>query len=236
MAAEDPRFDKERLKALLCGGGPFSDKIILDAVKAGFPVFKTYGMTEMSSQVTTSTHPVTEKSVSGAGKLLKYRKIKVENGRIYVKGETRFRGYISDGILKNIPKEEWFDTKDSGYFIKDELIVTGRADYMFISGGENIYPEEIESILKGNNKIDNAIIIPVDDEKFGSRPVALIEFNKSENLAKNELKKYLSGFLPGFKIPDKFFRFKFSDQNSLKLQRNKIKKMFEQGDDVEEIL
>jgi len=73
---------------------------------------------------------------------------------------------------------------------------------MFISGGENIQPEEIEKLLANIEGIIHARVVPIPDEEFGFRPTAYIE--SESPFKEEELKDYLSSFLPKFKIPVKF--------------------------------
>jgi O-succinylbenzoic acid--CoA ligase len=72
---------------------------------------------------------------------------------------------------------------------------------MFISGGENIYPEEIESVLLDLPGIRQAVVVPIQDERFGSRPVAFVDV---EEIQLTSILDYLSDRLPKFKIPDAF--------------------------------
>src|SRR5665213_2838031 len=84
------------------------------------------------------------------------------------------------------------------------LTVTGRRDSMFISGGENIHPEEIEKALLSIKGITEAIVVPKDDKEFGQRPIAFIKFT-GEPLEEDHLIKCLQSILPSFKIPTAFF-------------------------------
>ena len=82
--------------------------------------------------------------------------------------------------------------------------MTGRRDSMFISGGENIHPEEIEKALLSIKGIEQAMVVPKDDKEFGQRPIAFIKF-AGEVIADDALIQSLQTLLPRFKIPTAFY-------------------------------
>src|SRR5208337_783805 len=99
-------------------------------------------------------------------KVLPYRQLSISSeGEILVKGEVLFKGYVT-GAKLNLPVfDSWFPTGDMGQLDKSGcLTVTGRRDSMFISGGENIHPEEIERVLLSIEGIAEAIVIPKEDK------------------------------------------------------------------------
>ena len=168
-------FPSNYLKAVLLGGSSVDETMVEEARKRGVPVSTTYGLSETASQVTTSTahgDPAT------SGKVLDGRELKVsESGEILVRGATLCLGYYVDGEIKPVVDgEEWFHTKDLGELdAKQQLIVKGRIDNMFISGGENIHPEAIERTMMSVFDINQVIVVPAVDAEFGSRPVAFVD-------------------------------------------------------------
>ncbi len=180
------------LKAILVGGAPIPYSLCKEAYDKGFPIYITYGMTEMSSQI--ATQKFCPKKGIAFGKPLPERNLKIVNSEIYVSGKTVFKGY------HNLPSpfiEGWLPTKDLGKIGPNGLEIIGRKDSMFISGGENIHPEEIELALLSHPKIKRAKVSSRQDIEFGARPVATIE----TVLQKEEIKEYLMSLLPKFKIP-----------------------------------
>jgi O-succinylbenzoic acid--CoA ligase len=171
------------LKCALIGGAPFPSSIHLP----NWPLFHAYGMTEMSSTITVH------------GKAVANREVTLKNQEIYVRGKTLFAGYFEEGKITLPLEEGWFATKDIGHLSEDgKLIILGRKDRQFISGGENIQPEEIENALLSIPGITRAKVTPVEDLEFGYRPVAFIE---SSNYTLNWIKEQLSPLLPSFKHP-----------------------------------
>ena len=210
------------LKAMLVGGSKIPVLLIRKAVSAGLPIHTTYGCTEMASQITTTPPASGLKQLLTSGKLLKYRRIKIApDNEILVKGETLFRGYIEgEDIVAARDDDGWFHTGDVGYIDKQGyLVVTGRKDNMFTSGGENIQPEEIEKYLCAIDGIAQAIVVPVHDHEFGNRPVAFLQFD-DQAIPLADIRKLLAGKIARYKIPDFFFPFPDAvPQQGMKLNR-----------------
>ncbi|NKB24275.1 MAG: o-succinylbenzoate--CoA ligase [Kiritimatiellae bacterium] len=199
--------DFQNLQVILLGGSSVSSTLLKEAYKKKLPVYITYGLTEMASQVTSMRPDSPPVKRITSGQLLKHRELKIEkDGEIWVRGKTLFAGYV-DGQDAHCPvnHEGWFATGDRGYLDEEGyLIVLGRKDNMFISGGENIQPEEIERAICMLEDVDQAIVVPVSDEEFGSRPVAFIQ-GKNGDIDIQKIVYCLEQVLPRFKIPVVFY-------------------------------
>ncbi len=206
MEGKKRRKCLSKLKAVLLGGGPLPTKLIEKAIDYGISIYQSYGLTEMSSQVaTTSLHK--SKYIHNPG-ILKYRDLRIaKDSEILVRGETLFKGYIDkDSIDLPTDTKGWFHTADIGELDENGgLIVNGRKDNMFISGGENIHPEEIEKALLNIDSVHLAIVVPIVDLEFGSCPVAYVDM--ATQLDENMIKRELSSKLAKFKIPIRFLTF-----------------------------
>jgi O-succinylbenzoic acid--CoA ligase len=191
------------LKVILLGGSAMPRTLIEQSVRSGLNIYLSYGLTEMSSQVATGK---VSQNGQACVKALPFRKLKISpDGEIFVKGEVLFKGYVA-GAKLNLPNVSgWFPTGDIGQLDREGcLTVTGRRDSMFISGGENIHPEEIEKALLSIKGIQQAIIVPKEDKEFGQRPIAYIKFS-GEPLEEEYMVRCLQAVLPRFKIPVAFF-------------------------------
>jgi O-succinylbenzoic acid--CoA ligase len=214
------------LKAILVGGSAIPDQIIERSYQLDLPVYKSYGSTEMASQITTTGKGDSLERLYSSGRLLRYRSLSIANdGEILVRGETLFQGYVHGNRLDNATdRRGWFHTGDIGRL--DDvgyLTVLGRKDNMFISGGENIHPEEIEQALLNIKNIENAVVIPVEDEEFGMRPAAFIKYALPTFPDEIYLRKILKESLPKFKIPDYFFPWpQGMDETGLKRDRKAL--------------
>ncbi|TNJ37924.1 o-succinylbenzoate--CoA ligase [Prosthecochloris vibrioformis] len=165
----------QQVKAILLGGSAVEKTLLEKARATRLPVYLSYGSTEMSSQVTTTPAPAEQVA---AGKVLAYRELTIDrNGEILVRGRCLSQGYLGpSGIACHTDGDGWFHTGDTGLIDEDgTLHVTGRMDNMFISGGENIHPEEIERELQAIPGILRAVVVPAPDKEYGNRPAAFIE-------------------------------------------------------------
>jgi O-succinylbenzoic acid--CoA ligase len=172
------------LKTILLGGAPIPPDLLHQACESGLPVYPTYGLTEMASQVATGS-PADPRGL----RILPNREVVIaDDGTICVRGETLFLGYVTqNGIERPVDSDGWFHTGDIGRIdSKGYLRVLGRKDNMFVSGGENVHPEVIEAALSGIDGIEEAVVVPVDDSEFGHRPVAFLRYRADFNLSEAE--------------------------------------------------
>jgi len=210
-------YNTKQLKAVLVGGSAIPKSLIKRAYGSDLPLFTTYGLTEMASQVTTTPPDDSLGRLLTSGKLLEHRQVKISTeGEILVKGDTLFRGYVDEGnISLSLDSEGWFRTGDLGN-IDDAgyLTVLGRKDSMFISGGENIYPEQIEGALSLLDGVSDAIVVPDKDDEFGFRPVAFVRTTDNRRTCKKDLVAGLEQLLPRFKIPIHFYEWPVTEPGS----------------------
>jgi o-succinylbenzoate---CoA ligase len=197
--------DLDGLKAVLMGGGPVSASLVDEAVSRGLPIHTSYGLTEMASQVTTTPPGAPLEALRTAGRVLPEREVSIsEEGEILVRGATLFAGYVEGGKLDlPLDTEEWFHTGDLGELDENGCLrVLGRKDNLFVSGGENIQPEEIEEALSALPGVEAAVVVPVDDTEYGQRPVAFVRMEDGSTV---DLALELEKVLPRFKIPVAFY-------------------------------
>ncbi|WP_242620365.1 o-succinylbenzoate--CoA ligase [Shewanella maritima] len=193
------------IKAMLLGGGAITDDIIQACLANNIQAYTSYGMTEMSSQITTAS----ANTLGHHGAPLKYRQLEIRDGVIWVKGECLFLGYWSkQGLHCPVDDNGWFNTKDKGYLNEHgQLSISGRADNMFICGGENIQPEEIEAVLVAHPNVRQAIVFGIKDTKFGLLPAAIIDYVniQLQSSTDEELAQSVSNKLARFKRPRQFY-------------------------------
>ena len=200
-------------KAILVGGSSLSSNLFQHALKAGIPVCGTYGCTEMGSQISTTSLRNPKEIFRTSGKILPFRRVKIDtSGEILLGGATLCAGYIDgDNWTRITDNQGFFASGDVGKFCKAELMIIGRKDALFISGGENIQPEEIELTLKGHPDILEAICVPVPDTEYGKKPVAFISV-KNNLMIPDDLNNYLQFHLAKYKLPKKVFNLKIYDE------------------------
>ncbi|MGD8109068.1 o-succinylbenzoate--CoA ligase [Vibrio sp. TRT 17S01] len=210
------------LSHVLLGGSHVPQELSLAAAERGIETWLGYGMTEAASTVTA-------KQINdhhSAGCVLPRRGVKLEEKRIFIKGETLAKGYYHQGMVTPLISDEWFDTKDLGEWRNNELVIIGRADNQFISGGENIHCEEIEAVLNSHEQVAQAIVIPVADIEFGTRPVAVVQ--TSMPIVKAEFDAFLSDKLVKFKWPVAYYVMpKSLLETGIKVSRQAVKDWLE---------
>ena len=192
------------LQHVLLGGSAIPGSLVLDAVNKGLKIYTSYGSTEMASQIAT-TQKITSIEHAYTAKPLLHRDVTVStDGEILVRGKTLCLGYLQQQEIMDIVDENgWFHTGDYGSLDDGSLQVYGRRDHMFISGGENIHPQEIEQQLCSLPGVLQAIIVAVPDVEYGFRPVAFVDTDCSWDDAMYS--EHLSKRVARFKVPNYFF-------------------------------
>lgn len=219
---------RAQLKCILLGGAPAADELVRNALQAGLPVRKTYGLTEMASQVTTVPPDAPAEKQLTAGRLLPGPELKVAgDGELLARGPTRFAGYVdADSLLSPFDAEGWYATGDLGRMDSEGyLTVLGRKDNLFITGGENVQPEEVEAALCSLKGVAQSVVVPVEDREFGARPAAFVRMTDGSPDAA-ALTKQLEAVLPRYKIPIRFFEWPaFAHGSALKAGRPEFSRL-----------
>jgi acyl-CoA synthetase (AMP-forming)/AMP-acid ligase II len=123
-----------------------------------------------------------------------------ETGRIFVGSEMSFEGYTGGGGKEIV--EGLLASGDVGHFDDaGRLFIDGRDDEMIVSGGENVFPREVEDLLAGHDGVAEAAVIGVDDEDFGQRLKAFVVTREEAELTEDEVKSYIKANLARYKVP-----------------------------------
>ena len=121
-------------------------------------------------------------------------------GRIFVGNGFQFEGYTGGGQKEII--DGLMSTGDVGHFDEGgRLFVDGRDDDMIVSGGENLFPSEVEALLSTHPAIEEAGVIGVDDEEFGKRLAAFVVLRPGQALTEDEVREFVKDNLARFKVP-----------------------------------
>ena len=236
----------ESFRCMLLGGGPAPLPLLESCIEKEIPVFQTYGMTETSSQFATLAPEYSIERLGSAGKALFPNQIVIVDGdgqevhsgtegEIVVKGPNVTIGYLNrpDETADKI-RERWLHTGDIGYMDSDGfLYVLDRRSDLIISGGENIYPAEIEGILLSHPGVADAGVIGASDENWGQVPVAFIV--KSEHgVSEEDLLDLCERKLAKYKLPKKFYFVDSMPRNAAKkLLRRTLREWLEaKGDGI----
>ena len=195
-----------RLRSALIGGSALSTALLRRARDGGLPVCASYGCTEMASQVATTRPGDPSESFIGAAPVLPHREVAIStDDEILLGGRTLCLGYLErERVRPAIGADGWFASGDLGALDGSRLSVTGRRDARFISGGENIQPEEVEQALLEHPAVLAAVCVAVPDPEFGSRPAAFLALD-SGPLPPSDIDAHLDARLARFKHPIRYF-------------------------------
>jgi o-succinylbenzoate---CoA ligase len=154
------------LRCVQVGGAEAPPRLLKEAAKRKVPIVITYGCTETCSQVVVTPYAQRFNPVQcGAGQPLPGAEVRAVDGRIEVRGPMRMAGYLGAPPLA---EEDWFDTGDIGQFDPNGCLhVRARRADLIVSGGENVYPVEVERVLEACRGIGAAAVFGVPDETWG---------------------------------------------------------------------
>lgn len=216
------RPELQRFKAILIGGAPPWNSLLQRARTQNLPIALTYGMTETASQIATLTPDEFRSgnnSVGSVGKPLPHVSIEIrddrgilckpgETGNISIYATSRMLGYFP-----NLDRDSSFQPDDLGYLDNDGYLhIVGRSSDKIITGGENVYPSEIEATIRSIAPVQDLCVIGVDDETWGQVIVAVYV---GDSLLDINLDQALSKSLPTFKHPKHWIRVVAIPRNAL---------------------
>ena len=207
------RIQAPTLRAILLGGEFIPMPLLQECVQRNLPVYKTYGMSETFAQSTTFSIQEYPNKLASVGYPLQGVTIEIRNpdeegvGEVWLSSPMLMKGYLNKEPIKGA-----FNTDDIGYVDKDGfLYLLNRRKDIIISGGENIYPKEIEDVLYGMKGILECAVIPVSDPKWGQVPVLCVVTNCSEE----DISQYLLSCLAKYKVPKRMIYFDALPKNSM---------------------
>jgi O-succinylbenzoic acid--CoA ligase len=163
----------EHLRVLLLGGAAASDKLLARAAERRLPIVITYGCTETCSQVVATPYDMRfEAAACGVGRPLPGVQLRVDDGHIQVRGPMLMAGYLGEEPLAS---NAWFDTGDLGELdAQGFLHLHARRADLIVTGGENVYPAEVERVLEACPGIEAAAVFGVADETWGQTVAAAL--------------------------------------------------------------
>jgi acyl-CoA synthetase (AMP-forming)/AMP-acid ligase II len=205
------RYDLSELRVIAASGSQLSPALsqrVMDTV--GDILYNLYGSTEVAWAAIAT--PQDMRAAPGSvgrpprGTILKLydedgREVpQGQTGRIFVGNEMLFEGYTGGGTKDEI--EGLMATGDVGHFDdQGRLFVDGRDDDMIVSGGENVFPQEVEELLDRHEAVADVAVVGVDDEEFGQRLKAVIVRRADAELTADAVKAYVKQHLARYKVP-----------------------------------
>jgi len=203
--------DLSSLRIVFVSGSALGADLAQRATKALGPViYNLYGSTEIA-YATIATPEDLAAEPGSVGKVVRGSIVKLldedgkevpagDGGRIFVGNLSQFEGYTGGGSKDMVAG--LMASGDVGHFDSEgRLYIDGRDDEMIISGGENVFPAEVEELLGAHADIQEAAAIGVDDERFGQRLKAFVVLRDGAKLSEDDIKAYVKENLANYKIP-----------------------------------
>ncbi len=205
------KYSGRSLRFAAASGSRMRPDVVINFMdQFGDVIYNNYNATE-AGMIATATPQDLREAPDTAGKPAGGTEIRIldtdfnerptgEVGGIYVRNSTQFDGYTS-GKTKDF-HEGFMSSGDVGYLDDaGRLFVVGRDDEMIVSGGENVYPIEVEKTLAAHSEVAEAAVIGVDDEQFGQRLAAFVVLNDGAVATPDELKQHVRENLANYKVP-----------------------------------
>ena len=199
----EPSITRHKLRVILLGG-EFIPMALIDACeKKSLPIYKTYGMTETFSQsVTFSVLDYPQKRDS-VGKPLPGMQVRIDNPDADGVGEIHLTGpMVMTGYINKEPIDGDLNTDDVGYVDEDGFVyILNRRKDLIISGGENIYPKELEDLVYTLPSVKECAVVPVPDTKWGQVPALFVAFYDGESMTADAILSFMTQSLAKYKVP-----------------------------------
>ena len=199
----EPSIIHHNLRVILLGG-EFIPMALIDACeKKSLPIYKTYGMTETFSQSVTFSvldYPHKRDSV---GKPLPGMQVRIDKPDADGVGEIHLTGpMVMTGYIDKEPIDGDLNTDDIGYVDEDGFVyILNRRKDLIISGGENIYPKELEDLVYTLPSVKECAVVPVPDPKWGQVPALFVAFHDGESMTVDAILSFMTNSLAKYKIP-----------------------------------
>jgi fatty-acyl-CoA synthase len=216
--SQHPNFegtDLSSIKMLVCGAAPVPESLLNLYAKREIPFCQGYGLTETSPFASLLTPEWAAAKLGSAGQAAFYSALKIvndnneelatgEHGEICISGANVMKGYWNrpEATAKAIDDKGWFHSGDIGYLDEEGfLFICDRLKDMVITGGENVYPAEVESVLYKHELIAEVAVIGLSDEKWGEAVTAVIALVEGADLNLEELRSFAESHLARYKLP-----------------------------------
>lgn len=192
-------------RCMLLGGGTIDRETLEICLQRSIPVVQCYGMTETCSQIVALRSADALLKLGSVGQPLFSTQLKLsKDGEILLKTPALTPGYLN--LPDKLPSkmiDGWYRTGDIGHLDKEGyLYIDGRADEMLISGGENIFPQEVEQVYQRYPQINEVAVVGQNDSVWGQVPVAFVVSDR--RLSPTKLMNYGYEHLARYKVPQHY--------------------------------
>ena len=205
----------ESVQQFICGAAPVPESLIELYGERGVDFSQGYGLTETSPFAAFLTPEWNATKLGSAGQPPIFCDTRIvddnnnpvgpgERGEVCLRGPNIMKGYWNrpDATAEAIDSQGWFHSGDIGYLDEDGfLFICDRLKDMVISGGENVYPAEVEGVLYKHEAIAEVAVIGLADEKWGEAVTAVVALNAGASLTLEDLRAFAEPHLAKYKLP-----------------------------------
>ena len=199
-----PTADLSALRVMLCGGASVPDAVIHTYQERGLVFCQGYGLTETAPGATFLEAADSVRKAGSAGTPVFFTDVRLaDTGEIEVQGPNVTPGYWNDPVATAaaFTEDGWFRTGDIGRLDDGHLYVVDRLKDMFISGGENVYPAEVENAITDHPDVAEVAVVGVPDERWGEVGRAFVRPRAGAVIDAAGLREFLLPRLAKYKIP-----------------------------------
>ncbi len=218
-APEINTVDRSRLEYLICGGSSVNTELFLEGATHGIDVQIVYGATEFTGPITFWVHKDDPDGLGSVGRVVMNGEAAIfdpntlncldtgVDGEIWLRGPMTFAGFWqNEKASADVLVDDWYRTGDIGYLdAEGRIYVKERLKDMIISGGENIYPAEIETVLNRHDSIAEVTVVGYPDERWGEIPVAFVVPTPNTTPSAQEIIDYCKKNIASYKSVKKVF-------------------------------
>ena len=216
--SQHPDFDStsfDQVETFVCGAAPPPESLLTLYAERGVNFCQGYGLTETAPFSSFLTPEWSISKLGSAGQPPMFTELRIvdndnnevaggEKGEICIKGPNIMKGYWNrpEATAEAIDAQGWFHSGDIGYMDEDGfLFICDRLKDMVISGGENVYPAEVESVLYKHEAIAEVAVIGLQDEKWGEAVTAVAALHDGQELTLEGLREFAESQLAKYKLP-----------------------------------
>jgi long-chain acyl-CoA synthetase len=243
-------IDYSSLRCIAYGASPITEQVLTGAMETfGARFFQVYGLTETTGGVTLLSPEDHDPGgpraglLRSCGKAVPNHEVRIvdrdtnqdvadgEVGEIWMRGPQIMRGYWQndDATRDSITDDGWFKSGDAGYMIDGYVYIHDRVKDMIISGGENIYPAEIENVLMKHEGVKDAAVIGIPDDRWGETVKAIV-IRSGEDVTEEDLFSFCRQNMAAYKCPTSFDWTEEIPRNpSGKILKTELRKPYWQG-------
>lgn len=217
---KSPRFettDFSSVRWFYSGGAPCPHELIRFYLERGLAFGQGFGMTETSPTVFMLSKEDYARKIGSIGKPVMFNDIRIvddegrdlppgEIGELLIKGPNVMKEYwnLPEETSKTI-RDGWLYSGDLAWRDEEGFVyIAGRKKEMIISGGENVYPLEVEKVIQELPEVDEVAVFGVPDEKWGEVPNAVLSLKKGSSLTEEDIRRHCEERLAKYKVPKKF--------------------------------